>query len=301
MGRPAKCSQEAVSQVCEQISREGRTPTVAEVRDVIKGGSNTTLLRFMHAWAASRAAPPEAALELPASITAAISGFVWQQVVEARAGLEARLAEARRERDLLLDENEDQGDQIEALESELSERNRQTALAQGQAQQLRQELAAAIAERDANRAASLGFEKSLVAAEAELKSLHSAAAEAASLRSQLEVAKDQIRELQVAAASSKAELVKAQLQLEEVPNLRAQIASLSASLTEERQKTEVGKLVELEELRRQYGALLDFVIAQAAQATRDPADQADSESGEQPKRPARERIEELLAGWAPAS
>lgn len=97
---------EAVAAVAEKIAAEGGTPTLRGIRERLGVGSLGTIQAHLKAWKDGRApATTPADVRLPEGLQAALLTEIDRQVRQGKAGLEANLAEVRRERDELAEEN----------------------------------------------------------------------------------------------------------------------------------------------------------------------------------------------------
>lgn len=97
---------EAVAGAADKILLEGGTPTLRGIRERLGVGSLGTIQAHLKAWKDGRApAATPASLALPEGLQAALLGEIERQVRQGKTGLEAELAEIRRERDELAEEN----------------------------------------------------------------------------------------------------------------------------------------------------------------------------------------------------
>ena len=206
MAREASITQEQVNAAAAQILAAGGKPTLRAVRDQLGGvGSMGTINRMLQEWRAgqSRVAAPD--LALPAGLQRALLDHIASELAASRAPLEAELAEAQQAAADLAGENERQLSDLAECARQIEAHAAAQATAEGKAAQLVEQLATAQAQAK-------------VAAQA---------------------AAEQIAQERAGAEAARTELAKAQLRLEAMPRLEADLATVRAELEDER-KTRAG-------------------------------------------------------------
>lgn len=89
---------EQVKAAAEELVGEGREPSIRAVRERLRGtGSPNTIHRHLTKWRDSRPDAPAPTMDLPASIQREINGEIQRAASQARAEVEAQLAEAKTE------------------------------------------------------------------------------------------------------------------------------------------------------------------------------------------------------------
>lgn len=214
-------SYEAVAAAAETLVAAGQKASTRAVRDKVKG-SMGTVQKHLNRWRETQREVVTTQLSLPNEIQRVILLEIEKAAAQAKATLEQDLGEAQNARDDLAEECERQAQRLEETTRELELKNAEAQQRQGLIAELRSEiearkLEAAKAQADAKalvEAAKAEAQKAITEAEAETED-HRAAAETA-----------------------RTALAKAELRLEAMPRLEAELGRLQSEnkvLTDERQ------------------------------------------------------------------
>lgn len=219
MARESTVTFEQVAATADKIKAEGGKPTSRAIREALGTGSMATILKHYQAWQGGQARASEAIDDaLDPSIARAISNAIALKVQVATAAATAQLAELQGETAALIQENERMADENEAQAQALAGLSEQHAALVGKAEQI--ELAAA-----------------------------RAAAEHQAERDRLE---EKVAHERQAAEAARVSLAKAELRLEAVPRIEAELAQVREALEAERRKS-----AELHEAAAVAKAMLD--------------------------------------------
>ncbi len=154
MARDATISQQDVDAVAEQLRVGGERPTARAVRERLGRGSMATVLRYLQVWQAGQARPVDSAVALPAALQRALVDFIGQEVLAAKAALEAELALAQQVNADLLVESERQAAALEEMDKALEALRYERAEVLGRQAQLSADLAASQEAVEAQRQAA---------------------------------------------------------------------------------------------------------------------------------------------------
>lgn len=155
---------EAIGDACAQLAAAGKAVTTRAVREIVGGGSETTILKGIHAWQDVRLHRPDVP-PMPEAVATAASALVSKVWTEAWAVLTPRLesanrhaekaqAEANRRTDEVMDLNARLEAELEherARASAASERERQLEIALARSEEARTRLEVAVSELDCCR------------------------------------------------------------------------------------------------------------------------------------------------------
>lgn len=187
-GRPG-VSYEQVAALAEEMTADGRTPSTRSIRTHLGTGSDSTIVRHLARWREQHTPAKVEAPSLAPTIQRAIIDEMNRAVADARATLEQDLAGARDEVSLLVDESEKTTAQIEELEATRSELDATTQQQTGTIDQLRVEIAAALAAGAAERTAAETARQELARTQLQLEDLPRLRAQIVDLMSSLETEK----------------------------------------------------------------------------------------------------------------
>ena len=171
MGREATITYEQVAAAADAVKVAGGKPTSRGIRERLSNtGSMGTVNKLLQAWKAAQERQISAALSLPPVLQRAILDFMGQELSQAKAALEAELAEQQQEAADLAAENERQGADIEDKNDAAVALQANLATLQGRLDQIEIDLAAfrndALREREAAEAARIELAKALLRLEA---------------------------------------------------------------------------------------------------------------------------------------
>lgn len=171
MGREATITYEQVAGAAEALHLAGGKPTSRAVRERLGNtGSMGTINKLLQEWRAAQERHSAHALALPPTLQRAILEFMGQELVGAKAALEAELAEQKREAAEFAADNDRQAAEIDELAGAQQALRAELATLQGRISQTEAELAAARAEtareREAAAAARVDLAKALLRLEA---------------------------------------------------------------------------------------------------------------------------------------
>ena len=171
MGREAAITYEQVAAVADAMKAAGTKPTSRSVREKLGNvGSMGTINKLLQDWKAGQERQIANALTLPANLQRAILDFMAQELNEAKAVLEADLAEQQQESTDLAAENERQATEIGIQAERIAVLQGELASVQGRSAQLETDLAAvridAEREREATESARIDLAKALLRLEA---------------------------------------------------------------------------------------------------------------------------------------
>lgn len=209
MARPG-IAYEQVAAAADAIKARGDSPTIAQVRTHLGTGSNSTIHRFLRQWEESRPTVAAAPVEMPPAIHSAIVEEIRRAVATTRADLEQKLAEAR----ATADELAATGEGLEITVDDLTEK-----LTSEQATSLRL----------VGKVEELSREIERVKGES-ITQVQEVRTEAAG---QVQEARDTAQREREAAESARQALARAELRLEGVPRLEAEIERLRERLEAE--------------------------------------------------------------------
>ena len=171
MGREATITYEQVAAAADAMKVAGGKPTSRGIRERLGNtGSMGTVNKLLQAWKAAQERQVSAALSLPPVLQRAILDFMGQELSQAKAALEAELAEQQQEAADLAAENERQGADIEDKNDAAVALQANLATLQGRLNQIEIDLGTArndaLREREAAEAARIELAKALLRLEA---------------------------------------------------------------------------------------------------------------------------------------
>jgi chromosome segregation ATPase len=213
MARDATISQQEVDAVAEQLRVGGERPTARAVRARLGRGSMATVLRYLRVWQAGQARPVDSAVALPPALQRALLDFIGQEVLAAKAALEAELALAQQVNTDLLGESERQMATLEEMDKTLETLRYEQAEVLGRMAQLANDLTASQQAAEAQRQAAEAARTELATQRAQLERLPRLEAEIERLRSALdgERAARAVAEQAVAVAAAKLDKTEGQV------------------------------------------------------------------------------------------
>lgn len=186
MARDATISQHDVDAVAEQLRVGGERPTARAVRERLGRGSMATVLRYLRVWQAGQAHPVDSAVALPPALQRALLDFIGQEVLAAKAALEAELAVAQQVNTDLLGESERQTAALEEMDKTLEALRYEQAEVLGRQAQLAADLAASQEALEAQRQAAEAARTELATQRVHLDRLPRLEAEIDELRTALD-------------------------------------------------------------------------------------------------------------------
>lgn len=241
---------EQVVKAAEALKEEGKRPSQRNVIKYLGTGSATTVQKHLNRWEeglVETAQKPK--ISLDDDMERAILLGIEKRVSAARAGLEADLADAIASRDDITAESEEKNTIIDKQNQQLDQVRAELQQKTGLIAELRSEIEA---RRDEVKKAQADARDQIEHAKADAQqTIATAKAEAQALVAQAEAETEQHR---AAAEAARTALAKAELRLEGVPRLEAEIARLQAenrTLVQERQEARekaVGAEARAEEL-----------------------------------------------------
>lgn len=151
---------EAIAEACAQLAAAGNAVTTRAVREIVGGGSETTILRGIHAWQDARLHHRPDVPPLPEALATSASALVAKVWSEAWTALAPRLesahrdaeraqAEAQRRADEAMDLNARLEEEVEherARAAAAAERERQLEIALARSEEARTRLELAVSE-----------------------------------------------------------------------------------------------------------------------------------------------------------
>ena len=213
MARDATISQQDVDAVAEQLRVGGERPTARAVRERLGRGSMATVLRYLRVWQAGQAHPVDSAVALPPALQRALLDFIGQEVLAAKAALEAELTLAQQVNTDLLGESERQAAALEEMDKALEALRCERAEVLGRQAQLAADLAASQQALEAQRQAAEAARMELATQRVHLDRLPRLEAEIEQLRTALdgERAARVVAEQAVAVAAAKLDKTEGQV------------------------------------------------------------------------------------------
>jgi hypothetical protein len=186
MARDATISQQDVDAVAEQLRVGGERPTARAVRERLGRGSMATVLRYLRVWQAGQAHPVDSAVALPPALQRALLDFIGQEVLAAKAALEAELTLAQQVNTDLLGESERQAAVLEEMDKALEALRYERAEVLGRQAQLAADLTASQEAAEAQRQAAEAARTELATQRVHLDRLPRLEAEIEQLRTALD-------------------------------------------------------------------------------------------------------------------
>jgi colicin import membrane protein len=199
LGRPGVTFAE-VAAVADRIKARGERPTVQRVRGELGSGSLATLQRHFTAWREQNRAGAVESVTLPVELQRAMLGHIERAAAEARADLQAELAETQSEREALTEELERQGATLAAVEERAAAQAGEIERQAGAVATLERALTEAQEAASRERAAAETARKEAALAALRLESLPTLQADLAELRGKLDAERDARRLAEIAAA-----------------------------------------------------------------------------------------------------
>lgn len=204
-------SYETVAAAAESLSKDQKRVSVRSVMGVLGGGSPNAILPLLNQWKAGRPVAQATEINVDPRIGQIIAEQITKATAEARSDIEQRLAEVEADASAIAEAGREAEQALEAAQAEIAKLTTQAQTQAGQIEQLK-----ADAEQVKRDAADQVATAQAAARDAVTKAEEIAARE----RGEREVA-------QVA-------LAKAELRLEAMPKLEAEIADLRNKLEVER-------------------------------------------------------------------
>lgn len=194
-------TKERVFAICEALQADGKPVTQTSIYNANnRKGSNSTIIKHLHAWQEQRTAPAQKAPELPASVSNSLMDYINREISAALATAHATIAELRKEVTALLGDNEEQAgtiaNQAQALEAVDTLTKTQSGRIEQLSTALEEERAAVQREREAAETAR----RQLATADLRLESLPRLEAEKTELRAKLDEANAKIAKAEQDAA-----------------------------------------------------------------------------------------------------
>lgn len=205
-------SYETVAAAAESLSKDEKRVSVRSVMGVLGGGSPNAILPLLNQWKAGRPVAQATEINVDPRIGQIIAEQITKATAEARSDIEQRLAEVEADASAIAEAGREAEQALEAAQAEIAKLTTQAQTQAGQIEQLK-----ADAEQVKRDAADQVATAQAAARDAVTKAEEIAARE----RGEREVA-------QVA-------LAKAELRLEAMPKLQAEVEKLQTALDAERQ------------------------------------------------------------------
>jgi chromosome segregation ATPase len=199
LGRPGVTFAE-VAAVADRIKARGERPTVQRVRGELGSGSLATLQRHFTAWREKHRSGAVESVTLPVELQRAMLGHIERAAAEARADLQAELAETQSEREALTEELERQGTALAAVEERAAAQAGEIERQAGTIATLERALAEANETASRERTAAETARKEAALAALRLESLPTLQAELTEIRNKLDAERDARRLAEIAAA-----------------------------------------------------------------------------------------------------
>lgn len=166
MPREATISYDQAVAHAEALKNAGVKPSARLIRERHGSGSLGTVTKLFQKWSLSQARHIETTNALPPTIQRTILDFVSQESMITRADLEERLNEAHGVAADLATENERQAAQLDLLQIQIEELNKENASLDGRIEQMGSDLAEArneaVRERQAAESARMDLAKALL-------------------------------------------------------------------------------------------------------------------------------------------
>jgi chromosome segregation ATPase len=217
---------ETVAQACEALSAEGKRPSVRAILAQLGGGSPNAVLDHQRQWKAGRPTVKSADIQVDPRIGLIVAEQIAQAVAAARADIEVQLAEAEQDAETVGKAGREAEERAAALAGELEATRAQLQALNGQIDQLK---------ADAEQVKADAVEK--------VKTAEERAGAA------IAKAEDEARREREAREAAQMQLAKAELRLEALPRLEAEIDQLKVEIAQERkgrQAAEQGAAVAVE-------------------------------------------------------
>lgn len=200
MAREATITQEQVNVAADAIRAAGNKPTNRAVLDVLGSGSMATIVKYMQVWKSGQERHSQTIDdEIDVSVSNAISNMLARRIQESTSEANGKVAELQADLATVIVENERQAGEIESLTADLAEIRAQAQTQMGQIEEL--------------KAAALRLQDSTATA---IREAHTQAQRETDAREAAQVA-----------------LAKAELRLEALPRLDAEIDRLRQLLDAE--------------------------------------------------------------------
>ena len=199
LGRPGVTFAE-VAAVADRIKARGERPTVQRVRGELGSGSLATLQRHFTAWREKNRTGAVESVTLPVELQRAMLGHIERAAAEARADLQADLAETQSEREALTEELERHAATLTAVEERAAGQAGEIERQAGTIATLERALAEAQEAASRERTAAETARKEAALAALRLESLPTLQADLTELRGKLDAERDARRLAEIAAA-----------------------------------------------------------------------------------------------------
>ncbi len=148
-------TQEEVHRCADQLTQEGRSPTIAAVRERLGSGSATTIHKYLTTWKDQKTPPPTASLQPMPDVLRAVQSEIDRAVSAARKSLEEEIRTLRQEGSEWTREMERMESGRENLEAQVEqltrERNALEGRMGGRVEELMAEISLLREERDQER------------------------------------------------------------------------------------------------------------------------------------------------------
>ena len=202
---------ETVARACEAIAAEGKRASVRAIIAHLGGGSPNVVLDYQRAWKAGRPVVKSADVNVDPRISQLIAEQVAQAAASARADIEAQLIEAEQDAETVGKAGREAEERANTLAGELEAAKGQLQGLAGQIDQLK---------ADAEQVKVDAVEKVKTAEER--------------ARAGIQKAEDEARREREAREAAQVLLAKAELRLEALPRMEAEIDQLKLEIAQER-------------------------------------------------------------------
>jgi colicin import membrane protein len=217
---------ETVAQACEALSAEGKRPSVRAILAQLGGGSPNAVLDHQRQWKAGRPTVKSADIQVDPRIGLIVAEQIAQAVAAARADIEAQLAESEQDAETVGKAGREAEERASALAEELEAAKAKLQAMAGQIDQLN---------ADAEKVKAEAGERVKAAEERACDGIAKA--------------EDEARREREAREAAQMQMAKAELRLEALPRLEAEIDQMRAEIAQERkarQAAEQGAAVAVE-------------------------------------------------------
>jgi len=199
LGRPGVAYAE-VAAVADRMLARGEKPTATIIRAELGSGSLGTIQRHFTTWRENNRTGAVTAVTLPVDLQRAMLGQIERAAAEARADLQAELAETQSEREALTEGLERQGAALAAIEERSGEQAGEIERQAGTIATLERALAEAKEAASRERVAAEDARKAAALAELRLESLPLLQNELAGLGKKLDDEREARRKAEIQAA-----------------------------------------------------------------------------------------------------
>lgn len=203
---------ETVAAAAESLSKDDKRVSVRAVMGVLGGGSPNAILPLLNQWKAGRPVVQVSEIHVDPRIASIIGEQISKATAEARSDVEQRLSEVEADAAAIAEAGREAEQALEAAQAEITKLTAQVQAQAGQIEQLR-----ADSEQVKREAAN------------------QVAAAQASARDAITKAEDQAARERGERELAQVALAKAELRLEAMPKLQAEVEKLQTALDAERQ------------------------------------------------------------------